>query len=174
MSELLENNTQPFLPPRKLLSHLEWCFTYFSQNTLSLPAYAFLHPPQGGAQISLAEVCRSGERSTRWYNLLSYKYLKKENREPRPAGATAPIPGPESTVSWATAVHPSPIKGSSWLAGRESLSQSWRWLDIRGVCVSVSVSAHARHSVIQCLTLRDPMDCSPPGSSVHGILQEEY
>ena len=22
-----------------------------------------------------------------------------------------------------------------------------------------------------CLTLRDPMDCSPPGSSVHGILQ---
>ena len=23
-----------------------------------------------------------------------------------------------------------------------------------------------------CLTLCDPMDCSPPGSSVHGILQE--
>ena len=22
-----------------------------------------------------------------------------------------------------------------------------------------------------CLTLCDPMDCSPPGSSVHGILQ---
>ena len=22
-----------------------------------------------------------------------------------------------------------------------------------------------------CLTLRDPMDCSPPGSSIHGILQ---
>ena len=22
-----------------------------------------------------------------------------------------------------------------------------------------------------CLTLWDPMDCSPPGSSVHGILQ---
>ena len=22
-----------------------------------------------------------------------------------------------------------------------------------------------------CLTLRDPMDCIPPGSSVHGILQ---
>ena len=25
-----------------------------------------------------------------------------------------------------------------------------------------------------CLTLRDPMDCSLPGSSVHGIFQEEY
>ena len=25
-----------------------------------------------------------------------------------------------------------------------------------------------------CLTLCDPTDCSPPGSSVHGILQEEY
>ena len=23
-----------------------------------------------------------------------------------------------------------------------------------------------------CPTVRDPMDCSPPGSSVHGILQE--
>ena len=28
------------------------------------------------------------------------------------------------------------------------------------------------HSVRQlCLTLYDPMDCSPPGSSVHGIFQ---
>ena len=25
-----------------------------------------------------------------------------------------------------------------------------------------------------CLTLWEPMDSSPPGSSVHGILQEEY
>ena len=25
-----------------------------------------------------------------------------------------------------------------------------------------------------CLTLWDPMDCSPPGSSVHGIFQQEY
>ena len=25
-----------------------------------------------------------------------------------------------------------------------------------------------------CLTLCDPMDCSPPGSSVHGILQQEH
>ena len=25
-----------------------------------------------------------------------------------------------------------------------------------------------------CLTLCDPMDCSPPGSSVHGISKQEY
>ena len=25
--------------------------------------------------------------------------------------------------------------------------------------------------VAQCPTLRDPMDCSPPGSSTHGIFQ---
>ena len=25
-----------------------------------------------------------------------------------------------------------------------------------------------------CLTLRDPMDCSPPGSSVHGFPRQEY
>ena len=29
---------------------------------------------------------------------------------------------------------------------------------------------HAK-SIQLCLTLNDPMDCSPPGSSVHGILQ---
>uniref|UniRef100_A0A2K6SXH9 WW and C2 domain containing 1 n=1 Tax=Saimiri boliviensis boliviensis TaxID=39432 RepID=A0A2K6SXH9_SAIBB len=54
----------------------------------------------GSAQISLAEVCWSGERSTRWYNLLSYKYLKKQSREPKPVGATAPTPGPASTDMW--------------------------------------------------------------------------
>ncbi|XP_075398045.1 protein KIBRA [Tenrec ecaudatus] len=51
----------------------------------------------GGAQISLAEVCRSGERSARWYNLLSYKYLKKQSQEPQPVGASRPAPEPEST-----------------------------------------------------------------------------
>ena len=36
--------------------------------------------------------------------------------------------------------------------------------DFRVVCVCAK-------SVLTCLTLWDPMDCSPPGSSVHGILQ---
>ena len=31
----------------------------------------------------------------------------------------------------------------------------------------ISMCVHAQ----SCLTLCDPMDCSPPGSSVHGILQ---
>ena len=26
-------------------------------------------------------------------------------------------------------------------------------------------------AALSCLTLCDPMDCSPPGSSAHGILQ---
>ena len=31
---------------------------------------------------------------------------------------------------------------------------------------------HTQEKVAQaCLTLFDPMDCGPPGSSVHGILQ---
>ena len=29
-------------------------------------------------------------------------------------------------------------------------------------------------SLQSCLTLWDPKDCSPPGSSVHGTLQREY
>ena len=35
------------------------------------------------------------------------------------------------------------------------------------VCVCVCVCVRAQ----PCLTLCDPMDCSPPGSSVHGISQ---
>ncbi|XP_069754280.1 protein KIBRA-like isoform X2 [Narcine bancroftii] len=33
----------------------------------------------GGAQISLANVNRSGERSTHWYNLLNHHYLQEQN-----------------------------------------------------------------------------------------------
>ena len=36
------------------------------------------------------------------------------------------------------------------------------------LCVCVCVCAKLLQS---CLTLCNPMDCSPPGSSVHGILQ---
>ena len=39
------------------------------------------------------------------------------------------------------------------------------------MCVCVCVCAHARTCVQLCPTLCDPMDCSPPGFSVHGIFQ---
>ena len=34
------------------------------------------------------------------------------------------------------------------------------------------LGSHCVHSQ-SCLTLCDPLDCSPPGSSVHGILQAQ-
>ena len=34
-----------------------------------------------------------------------------------------------------------------------------------------SATAAAAKSLQLCLTLCDPMDCSPPGSSIHGIFQ---
>lgn len=120
MSELLKMiSSEPFLPRRQLPfpqepdSGMPW------QPLLTLSLFA--HPQQGGAQISLAEVCRSGERSTRWYNLLSYKYLKKQSREPKPVGARAPTPGPESTVSWATGLpHPPACAAPGWMEGKAS------------------------------------------------------
>ena len=33
---------------------------------------------------------------------------------------------------------------------------------------------HESEAAQSCPTLSDPMDCSPPGSSVHGIFQQEY
>ena len=35
-------------------------------------------------------------------------------------------------------------------------------------CMKVKTESEVTQS---CLTLRDPMDCSPPGSSIHGIFQ---
>ena len=37
-------------------------------------------------------------------------------------------------------------------------------------CVCVCVCVHAK-SLQLCPTLCSPMDCSPPGSSIHGVLQ---
>ena len=42
------------------------------------------------------------------------------------------------------------------------------WGSWTRVCVCVCVCVLVTQS---CLTLCDPVDCSPPGSSVHGILQ---
>ncbi|KAM6357148.1 protein KIBRA isoform 1-T1 [Alca torda] len=53
----------------------------------------------GGAQISLAEICRSGEKSTRWYNLLSYKYLQKKNRKSKQGNIHSEVPCTEKTDS---------------------------------------------------------------------------
>ena len=38
-------------------------------------------------------------------------------------------------------------------------------------CMKVKSESEVAQS---CPTLSDPMDCSPPGSSVHGIFQQEY
>ena len=37
--------------------------------------------------------------------------------------------------------------------------------------VNPAAAAAAAKSLQSCPTLSDPMDCSPPGSSVHGIFQ---
>ncbi|XP_037356922.1 protein KIBRA [Talpa occidentalis] len=84
----------------------------------------------GGAQISLAEVSRSGERSTRWYNLLSYKYLKKQSREPKPLGAMAPSPGPEVTDAVSALLEQTAVELEKRQEGRNSvqtLEDSWRY-----------------------------------------------
>lgn len=84
----------------------------------------------GGAQISLAEVCRSGERSTRWYNLLSYRYLKQQSREPKPGPARAPTPGPDSTDAVSALLEQTAVALEKRQEGRSSaqdLGDSWRF-----------------------------------------------
>ena len=44
-------------------------------------------------------------------------------------------------------------------------------LGIVCVCVCTCRCACMRVHMLSCVRLCDPMDCSPPGSSIHGILQ---
>ena len=50
-------------------------------------------------------------------------------------------------------------KDDGWKA---MLQRIWRLSNVSCMCAK---------SLLSCLILCDPMDCSPPGSSVHGILQ---
>ncbi|KAL0608512.1 Protein KIBRA [Plecturocebus cupreus] len=103
---------------------------------------------QGGAQISLAEVCRSGERSTRWYNLLSYKYLKKQSREPKPVGATAPAPGPASTDAVSALLEQTAVELEKRQEGRSStqtLEDSWGQQMISGQGQMVNIVCLVGH-----------------------------
>ena len=51
-----------------------------------------------------------------------------------------------------------------------SLCHGEIWVEFSPVAVSVKNVAAAK-LLQSCLTLRDPMDCSLPGSSIHGIFQ---
>ncbi|XP_060096605.1 protein KIBRA [Heteronotia binoei] len=53
----------------------------------------------GSAQISLAETCRLGERSTRWYNLLSYKYVARQSDENKQEDSCSKLSCAEKTDS---------------------------------------------------------------------------
>ena len=54
----------------------------------------------------------------------------------------------------------------AWCAAVHGIAKSWTWLgDWTATTVWLSVCG------CSCLSLWDPMDCSPRASSVHGILQ---
>ena len=53
-----------------------------------------------------------------------------------------------------------------------SLLNKWREARPRNLCLSHSPTWSSCLVIQSCPTLSDPMDCSPSGSSVHGILQE--
>ena len=77
------------------------------------------------------------------------------------AGGVGSIPG------WGTRSHMAKKKK------KERERGSWKTLVCRGEpCILVSPSlSYGAESFQSCPTLCDTIDCSPPGTSVHGILQ---
>ena len=61
-----------------------------------------------------------------------------------------------------TAAHQAP------LSLRFSRQEHWSGLPFPSPCMKVKIESDVAQS---CPTLSDPMDCSPPGSSIHGIFQ---
>ena len=58
------------------------------------------------------------------------------------------------------------LKTNSWLPkGKEGRDK----LEVRDY--QIYTAAAAAKSLQSCPTLGDPVDCSPPGSSIHGIFQ---
>ena len=66
-----------------------------------------------------------------------------------------------------------PFLNPDWTSGSSRFTYCWRltWI-ILSITLLACAPAAAAKSLQSCLTLRDPMDCSLPGSSVHGIFQE--
>ena len=58
---------------------------------------------------------------------------------------------------------------SNWLKGRWCPVKFCNFLLL--YCLYLKHSGYASEVTQSCLTLCDPVDCNPPGSSVHGILQ---
>ena len=67
-----------------------------------------------------------------------------------------------------------PLRTQGYCAvGRGLSGHHWVWYNARGPHLVLKVKRESE--VAQCvLTLSDPMDCSLPGSSIHGIFQEHW
>ena len=50
-------------------------------------------------------------------------------------------------------------------------ARTLEWLHCLLQCMKVKSESEVAQS---CRTLSDPLDCSPPGSSIHGVLQAKY
>ena len=107
------------------------------------------------------------------------------------------IPGIWTLILWIDSLHPLPqTPGSLFTLPKGRRKMNKHYLDNIGIwerkppvhgekiimLISHVTSLHYRYTWLllqnevaqSCLTLCNPMDCSPPSSSIHGILQAKY
>ena len=78
-------------------------------------------------------------------------------------------------VTWLVCVHWTILENLGWipLGCGVWCFFMWCWIWFADILLRIFVSVNEVKVLVPqlCLTLCDPMDCSPPSSSVHGILQ---
>ena len=114
-------------------------------------------------------------------------FLRASPSRPYPV---PPFPGPPCSLH--PQLHEVSLQGALIMHYGQVLLFLWLcyfWLSVHGIALLwlteygspkrftfhflKSMNAHAK-SLQLYLTLCDPIDCSPPGSSIHGILRQEY
>ena len=63
-----------------------------------------------------------------------------------------------------------PLKSFNHRTDHVLIDLCFEWQILNGIKLDIAAAAAAK-SLQSCPTLSDPMDCSPPGSSVHGVFQ---
>ena len=149
--------------PSPVTSTAWWCFCFGSVSSFFLELFLHWSPVVYWAPTDL------GRSSFSVISLCLFLLFMGFSRQEYWNGLPFPSPVDRVLSELSTITH------LSWVA-LHSMAHSFIELDKAVVCVislisSISIQFNSSSVARSCPTLCDPVDCGPPGSSVHGIFR---